>query len=72
MISGIGPALILNERNLLVIEDLPDVDGNMFDHFSLFQVFKLRPSDRGLALGHRDLEDPAFFLGLPSDCESLP
>lgn len=75
MASGLGPASILKERNLLVIKDLPDVGGNMFDHFALFQVFKLRPSGRGLALGHPDLEDPAFFLGLPSDCvvnEGLP
>ncbi|KAL8694663.1 MAG: hypothetical protein Q9218_000758 [Villophora microphyllina] len=47
--------------------DLPGVGANMIDHFALFQLFKLKPSDKGLALGHPDLNDPAFFLGLPCD-----
>ena len=75
MASGVGPQSILSNRHIPVIRELPGVGANMIDHFALFQLFKLRPSDRGLALGHSDLEDPEFFLGLPTDCvvnEGLP
>ncbi|KAL8738821.1 MAG: hypothetical protein Q9181_000425 [Wetmoreana brouardii] len=69
MASGIGPRTSLSERHvpIPVVQDLPGVGANMIDHFALFQLFKLRPSDKGLALGHPDLDDPAFFLGLPAD-----
>lgn len=75
MASGIGSKSVLNGRNLPIIKDIPDAGTNLFDYFALFQVFKPRPSDRRLALRYRDYENPAFFLGLPSDCvvnESLP
>ncbi|KAL8661929.1 MAG: hypothetical protein Q9202_005130 [Teloschistes flavicans] len=48
-------------------QSLSGVGANMIDHFALFQLFKLKPSNKGLALGHPDLNDPAFFLGMPSD-----
>lgn len=73
--SGIGPRSVLNDRHIPVVQALSGVGANMIDHFALLQLFKLRPSGKGLALGHPDLEDPAFFLGLPTDCvvnEGLP
>lgn len=73
--SGIGPRSVLNAKHIPIVQDSPDVGANMIDHFALFQLFKLRPSDKGPALGHPDLEDPAFLLGLPTDCvvnEGLP
>ncbi len=73
--SGIGPRSVLNDRHIPVVQALSGVGANMIDHFALFQLFKLRPSDRGLALGHPDLGDPAFLLGMPTDCvvnEGLP
>lgn len=75
MASGIGSRSLLNERYIPILQELPGVGANMIDHFALFQLFKLRPSDTGLALGHPDLNDPALLLGLPTDCvvnEGLP
>ncbi|KAL8823629.1 MAG: hypothetical protein Q9191_005686 [Dirinaria sp. TL-2023a] len=75
MASGIGPRSIMNERNIPSVQELDGVGANMIDHFALFQLFKLRPLNTGLALGHPDLSDPAFSLGMPIDCvvnEGLP
>lgn len=73
--SGIGEASLLSQRHIPIVHDLPGVGSNVIDHFALFQLFKLRPCNKGLAMGHPDLEDPAFLLGLPSDYvvnEGLP
>ncbi|KAL8636697.1 MAG: hypothetical protein Q9228_005938 [Teloschistes exilis] len=59
-----SPTILLGSPGL---QDLSGAGANMIDHFALFQLFKLKPSDKGLALGHTDLNDPAFFLGMPSD-----
>ncbi|CAF9904235.1 MAG: hypothetical protein HETSPECPRED_003456 [Heterodermia speciosa] len=75
MASGIGPRSLLNDRQIPLVQELPGVGANMIDHFALFQLFKLRPSNTGLALGHPDLDDPAMLLGLPTDFavnEGLP
>ncbi|KAI4126442.1 MAG: hypothetical protein LQ338_003751 [Usnochroma carphineum] len=64
MDSGIGPK---SHLSIPVVRDIPGVGANMIDHFALFQLFKLKASGKGLALGHPDLNDPAFFLGMPSD-----
>ena len=75
MASGVGPRSLLSGRQIPVVQDLAEIGANMIDHFALFQLFKRRPSDKGLALGHSDLEDPAFSIGLPTDCvvnEGLP
>ena len=75
MASGIGPQAVLNDRRIPIVQELPGIGANLFDHFALFQLFKLRPSNKGLALGHPDLDDPAFDLGLPLDYvvnEGLP
>ena len=62
MASGIGAKSILSDRRIPVVQGLPEVGANMIDHFALFQLFTLRPSEKGLALGHSDLEDPSFLL----------
>ena len=75
MASGIGPKSLLSERQIPVLHDLRGVGVNMIDHFALFQVFKLCPSEKGLAFGHSDLRDPAFLLGMPTNYvvnEGLP
>ncbi|KAL8861989.1 MAG: hypothetical protein Q9178_001444 [Gyalolechia marmorata] len=75
MTSGIGLKSMLKEKRIPVVQELDGVGANMIDHFALFQLFKLRPSNKGLALGHPDLSDPAFLLGLPTDYvvnEGLP
>lgn len=74
-LSGIGPASLLASHSIPLIHDSPDVGANLFDHFALFQVFKLRGPERGLALGHTNLVDPTFIKGMPVDWsvnEALP
>jgi choline dehydrogenase-like flavoprotein len=74
-LSAIGPASLLTSHSIPLIHDSPDVGANLFDHFALFQVFKLRGPERGLALGHTNLVDPAFIKGMPVDWsvnEALP
>lgn len=74
-LSGIGPAEVLAHHSVPLIHDAPEVGANLFDHFALFQVFQLRNPERGLAIGHPALTDPAFFKGLPVDWivnEALP
>ncbi|KAL8958626.1 MAG: hypothetical protein Q9183_005798, partial [Haloplaca sp. 2 TL-2023] len=80
MVSGVGansPAAEKPETSspsMSSLQTLP-VGMNMTDHFALYQLFKLHHSEKGLALGHPDLNDPAFTLGLPSDFvvnEGLP
>ncbi|PQE23315.1 glucose dehydrogenase protein [Rutstroemia sp. NJR-2017a WRK4] len=74
-LSGVGPASMLIQHSIPVVYDSPAVGQNMFDHFAFFQVFKLRNPERGLALGHPKLTDPAMFKGMPVDWivnEALP
>ncbi|KAB8297738.1 hypothetical protein EYC80_001540 [Monilinia laxa] len=74
-LSGVGPASVLTRHSIPVVVDLPAVGQNLFEHFALFQIFKLRNPERGLSLGHPSLSDPAFFKGMPVDWvvnEALP
>jgi choline dehydrogenase-like flavoprotein len=74
-LSGVGPASLLAHHSIPLVHDAPEVGRNLFDHLALYQIFKLRHSERGLALGHPALSDPAFVKGLPVDWivnESLP
>ncbi|ATZ52510.1 hypothetical protein BCIN_08g02090 [Botrytis cinerea B05.10] len=74
-LSGVGPASVISRHGIPVIYDSPAVGQNLFDHFALFQVYKLRDPERGLSLGHPSLADPAFFKGMPVDWivnEALP
>ena len=67
-LSGIGPSELLASHSIPLVHDSPNVGLNLFDHFALFQVFKLRnATERGLALGHSSLTDPAFSKGMPVD-----
>ncbi|TEY59619.1 hypothetical protein BOTCAL_0190g00070 [Botryotinia calthae] len=66
-LSGVGPASVISRHGIPVIYDSPAVGQNLFDHFALFQVYKLRDPERGLSLGHPSLTDPAFFKGIPVD-----
>ncbi|KAK1138464.1 hypothetical protein N8T08_002479 [Aspergillus melleus] len=67
MLSGIGPAETLSQRGISALIDAPEVGKNLTDHFALFQLFKLRNPERGLALGSPLLSDPAFMKGFPAD-----
>ena len=66
--SGIGPAPLLSSLSIPVIYDSPAVGAVYFDHFACYQLFKLHPFPTGLALGHPDLADPAFYKGPQFDC----
>lgn len=67
MLSGLGPALELKKHNITVVVDLEDVGQNFVDHFSLFQYWKLRHPEAGLAMGTPLWTNPAFFKGMPID-----
>jgi len=74
-LSGIGSSSLLASHSIPIVHDSPGVGANLFDHFALFQVFKLRDPDRGLSIGHPKLASPAFMKGLPVDWsvnEALP
>jgi choline dehydrogenase-like flavoprotein len=66
-LSGIGSEETLSRHGIPVVVDNPEVGKNLFDHFALFQIFKLRNPERGLAVGHPALSDPAYIKGLPCD-----
>ncbi|KAL3439965.1 hypothetical protein BJX65DRAFT_315254 [Aspergillus insuetus] len=67
ILSGIGPHDTLAKFNIPTIIDAPDVGRNLTDHFALYQVYKLRDPERGLALGSPVLSDPIFLQGFPCD-----
>lgn len=67
MLSGIGPAEELSRHDIPVVIDLPEVGKNLNDHFAVYQMFKLRNHEQGLALGHPSLSDPVFMKGFPTD-----
>jgi choline dehydrogenase-like flavoprotein len=67
MLSGIGPARALAQFNISTIIDAPEVGRNLTDHFALYQIYKLRNPERGLALGSPVLSDPIFLHGFPCD-----
>lgn len=68
MLSGVGPAETLSKHGIPVVKDNPDVGQHLFDHFALFQVFKLRNPERGLAMGSPGfMNNPAYLKGLPCD-----
>lgn len=67
MLSGIGPVDELSKHGIPVVVPSPEVGGNMFDHFAIFQWWKLRPSKQGMAIGAPQWTSPAFFKGMPTD-----
>lgn len=67
MLSGVGPAALLSRLGIPVLIDNSEVGKNYFDHFALFQLWKLRNPERGLSMGSPQLDDPAFSKGLPCD-----
>ncbi|KAJ0416723.1 putative glucose dehydrogenase [Aspergillus carlsbadensis] len=67
LLSGIGPAETLGEFDIPTIVDSPEVGRNLTDHFALYQLYKLRNPERGLALGSPVLTDPIFMQGFPCD-----
>ena len=67
MLSGIGPGKLLSKQNIPVLVDNHEVGKNYFDHFALFQVWKLRDPEKGLSMGSPKWDDQAFYKGLPCD-----
>ncbi|KAL4886220.1 hypothetical protein BJY04DRAFT_229338 [Aspergillus karnatakaensis] len=67
MLSGIGPANTLLRYGIAPVADAPEVGNNLIDHFALYQVYKLRDPDRGIALGSSILSHPALTQGFPVD-----
>lgn len=68
MLSGIGPAKELLKYNITTIIDLPGVGQNLWDHFSLFQWWRLKNPEKGLAVGSPAFADnPKHALGNPAE-----
>ena len=67
MLSGIGPGHLLSKESIPVLVDNHEVGKNYFDHFALFQVWKLRDPEKGLTMGSSKWDDQAFYKGLPCD-----
>ncbi len=67
MLSGIGPADVLQRAGIRQIVDSPEVGRNFFDHLSLFQAWKLRHPENGLAMGSPLFNKPEYLNGLPID-----
>jgi choline dehydrogenase-like flavoprotein len=75
MLSGIGPSETLSQHGITIVANAPQVGKNLTDHFALYQLFKIRQPERGLALGSPQLSDPVYMKGFPSDwviSESVP
>ena len=66
MLSGIGPTDTLSKFNIPLVHEASEVGENLFDHFALYQLWKLRDAERGLALGSPLLTNPALFKGFPT------
>lgn len=69
LLSGIGPAGELSKHGIPQLVESAGVGQNLFDHFCLFQFWKLRHPEAGLSLGSPLWEDPAYLKGLPCDWE---
>lgn len=67
MLSGIGRSDELSRYGISTVTDSPEVGANLFDHYALFQWWKLRPSDEGMSIGTPHWTSPAFFKGMPID-----
>jgi choline dehydrogenase-like flavoprotein len=67
MLSGIGPANELSKHDISIVVESPEVGANMFDHYALFQWWKLRPSEQGMAVGTPRWNSLAFLKGMPID-----
>ncbi|KAL8902658.1 MAG: hypothetical protein Q9207_004496 [Kuettlingeria erythrocarpa] len=68
MLSGVGPAPLLSGLGIPVVADNPEVGKNYFDHFALFQLWKLGNPERGLSMGSPQWDkNLAFSKGLPCD-----
>ncbi|KAK4695119.1 hypothetical protein P7C71_g2572, partial [Lecanoromycetidae sp. Uapishka_2] len=67
MLSGIGPAMELYKHTIRPVKHLSHVGQNMFDHFALFQFWKLLDPSKGLAMGSPLFNKPAYFKGMPND-----
>ena len=67
MLSGIGPANLLSKFDIPLLFENPEVGRNYFDHFALFQLWKLRNPEKGLSMGAEKWDDQNTYRGLPCD-----
>ncbi|KAL3462025.1 GMC oxidoreductase-domain-containing protein [Aspergillus heterothallicus] len=67
MLSGIGPAETLKKFDIPTVVDAPEAGKGLTDHFALYQLYRLKDPERGLALGSAKLSDPSFLQGFPCD-----
>ena len=75
MLSGIGPSSELSQHGITTLVNNEEVGANYFDHFSLFQWWKLKKPEKVYAVGSPNWKNPALFKGVPSDWtikESVP
>ncbi|RYP69740.1 hypothetical protein DL771_005942 [Monosporascus sp. 5C6A] len=67
MLSGIGPADVLERHDIEVKLDAPEVGKNFSDHLSFLVNWKLRDPSKGYAIGSANplFLEPQFGLGMP-------
>ena len=67
MLSGIGPSDVLSSHAIQPVVFSNHVGKNLFDHLALYQLWKLRKPEKGLAQGTPLWNDGAYAKGLPWD-----
>ena len=67
ILSGIGPASLLNRHGIEVVYDSPEVGANLIDHYAHFQVWKLHDPEKGSTMGSKQFPDPHLAQGIPLD-----
>lgn len=67
MLSGIGPASVLEKYKIPVVFEQPEVGRNFHDHLAVNLFWKLKPSSTGLSFGAAGFDQPAHANGVPID-----
>ncbi|KAI9690118.1 MAG: hypothetical protein M1822_009079 [Bathelium mastoideum] len=67
MFSGIASQAILTEHQIPIVVSALEVGRNLIDHSALYQLWKLKHPEQGLALGTSKWIDAAYEKGLPWD-----
>jgi choline dehydrogenase-like flavoprotein len=67
LLSGIGDSKELSKYDIPVKIHLPEVGHNLHDHLMVFRYWKLRESEKGVALGSPLFDGPNFEKGVPPE-----
>lgn len=67
MLSGVGPKATLEQHDVEVKVDLPEVGQNFNDHICLYLNWKLKDPSRGFSMGSENplFSEPQYTTGTP-------